>query len=171
MVVKNGLTSMRDQYPRSPRQTIRMVKTRSSSVDALSVKGRRKSSFTARGPLWVYSCGAAKHVDKLAPCHGSQAPRGGIVQTKTPVRKELGNDLGYLCIALNKGLSGAVLPKRCKRHYKPRRLPRNFVPLGNWPLASATDTPLARRSTLPLALVASPEYSAQEIMAAGEKYA
>jgi hypothetical protein len=30
---------------------------------------------------------------------------------------------------------------------------------------------LARRSTLPLALVASPEYSAQEIMAAGEKYA
>ena len=83
----------------------------------------------------------------------------------------VGNDLGHLCIALNKGLSGAVLPKRCKRHYKPRRLPRNFVPLGNWPLASATDTPLARRSTLPLALVASPEYSAQEIMAAGEKYA
>ena len=142
---------MRDQYPRSPRQTIRMVKTRSSSVDALSVKGRRKSSFTARGPLlWVYSCGAAKHVDKLAPCHGSRAPRGGIVQTKTPVRKELGNDLRqYLCIASKRGLAARCCLSAVNGITKLRRLPRNFVLLGNWPLASATDTPLARRSTLP----------------------
>src|SRR5258708_1100768 len=40
MIVKNGLIKINDQYPRSPRQTIRITKTTSSSFDALSLRDR-----------------------------------------------------------------------------------------------------------------------------------
>src|SRR3954447_15424657 len=46
MIVKNGLIRTNDQYPRSPRQTIRMTKSTSSSFDPPSFKDR-SSSFTA----------------------------------------------------------------------------------------------------------------------------
>jgi hypothetical protein len=46
MIVKNGVIRISDQYPRRPRQTIRITKTTSSSFDALSFKDR-SSSFTA----------------------------------------------------------------------------------------------------------------------------
>jgi hypothetical protein len=46
MIVKNGLTRMNDQYPRNPRQTIRIANSKSSSFDALSF-GDRSFSFTA----------------------------------------------------------------------------------------------------------------------------
>src|SRR6478752_406561 len=46
MIVKNGLIRTNDQYPRSPRQTIRMTKSTSSSFDAPNFKDR-SSSFTA----------------------------------------------------------------------------------------------------------------------------
>ena len=46
MIVKNGLIRINDQYPRSPRHTIRMTKSTSSSFDAPSFKDR-SSSFTA----------------------------------------------------------------------------------------------------------------------------
>jgi hypothetical protein len=46
MIVKNGLISINDQYPRSPRQTTRITKSTSSSFDALSFIDR-SSSFTA----------------------------------------------------------------------------------------------------------------------------
>jgi hypothetical protein len=46
MIVKNGLIRTNDQYPRRPRQTIRMTKSTSSSFDAPSFKDR-SSSFTA----------------------------------------------------------------------------------------------------------------------------
>jgi hypothetical protein len=41
---------MNDQYPRSPRQTIRMTRTTSSSFNVLSLRDRSSSS-TAAGPL------------------------------------------------------------------------------------------------------------------------
>ena len=47
MIVKNGLIRTNDQYPRSPRHTIRMTKSTSSSFDAPSFKDR-SSSFTAK---------------------------------------------------------------------------------------------------------------------------
>jgi hypothetical protein len=46
MIVKNGLIRISDQYPSSPRQTIRMTKSTSSSFDAPGFKDR-SSSFTA----------------------------------------------------------------------------------------------------------------------------
>ena len=46
MIVRNGLMRTNDQYPRSPRQTIRMTKSTSSSFDAPNFKDR-SSSFTA----------------------------------------------------------------------------------------------------------------------------
>src|SRR5262245_3801143 len=56
MIVKNGLMRMNDQYPRSPRQTIRTTRTTSSSLDTPNL-GDRSSSFTAavlyEGPLLV----------------------------------------------------------------------------------------------------------------------
>src|SRR5262245_27693960 len=56
MIVKNGLMRMNDQYPRSPRQTIRTTRTTSSSLDTPNF-GDRSSSFTAavlfEGPLSV----------------------------------------------------------------------------------------------------------------------
>src|SRR6186997_2724707 len=47
MIVKNGLIKTNDQYPRRPRQTMRMTKSTSSSFDAPSFKDR-SSSFTAK---------------------------------------------------------------------------------------------------------------------------
>jgi hypothetical protein len=57
MIVKNGVIRMSDQYPRSPRQAIRMLKTTSASFDAVGVRGR-KSFFTVRDPalLRLYHC-------------------------------------------------------------------------------------------------------------------
>ena len=46
MIVKNGLIRINDQYPRNPRQTIRIAKSKSSSFDALSF-GDRSSSCIA----------------------------------------------------------------------------------------------------------------------------
>ena len=109
-----------------------------------------------------------------------------MVQTKTPVWKALGNNLGHLlgatdrCLFRVKGcgpkscsrrspnnvsfrvrsFTGASLPKRCKRHYKPRRVPRNFR-------ASAMDI-VGTKIQIALAL---PEDAAWKTMPAGEKYA
>ena len=61
MIVKNGLIRINDQYPKSPRQTIRITKTMSSSFDELSFIAR-SSSFTAAvlfGSNGHYRCTAS----------------------------------------------------------------------------------------------------------------
>src|SRR6516225_2598275 len=45
MIAKNGVIRINDQYPRSPRQTIRITTTTNSSVDVLSLRDR-SLSFT-----------------------------------------------------------------------------------------------------------------------------
>src|SRR4051794_5159468 len=62
MIVKNGLIRTNDQYPRSPRHTIRMTNSTSSSFDAPSFKDR-SSSFTAE-VLFALRMNCA-----VAPCH------------------------------------------------------------------------------------------------------
>src|SRR6516162_7319868 len=69
MIVKNGLIRMNDQYPRNPRQTIRMTRTTSSSFGALSFRDR-SSSFTLR--VLFASKGHDQFTASLIP---SQRPR------------------------------------------------------------------------------------------------
>jgi hypothetical protein len=70
MIVKNGLIRINDQYPRSPRQTIRVTKSTSSSFDALSLRDR-SSSFTGAG-LFGSNKGHSRNVERLsgARAHG-----------------------------------------------------------------------------------------------------
>src|SRR5262249_10042518 len=76
MIVKNGLIRINDQYPRSPRQTIRTTKTTSSSFDALSLRDR-SSSFT--GAVLVGSNQRTRRASPaVAPAHLHKAHVCGL---------------------------------------------------------------------------------------------